>query len=45
MPLPSSRELVGQMLRMVYDTSDKDRAFLDFKLDGKDEVVLMVNNL
>lgn len=45
MPLPTSQELVATMLRMVYDTSDEDRAFLDFKLDGKDEVVLMVNNL
>lgn len=43
--LKSSKELVAQMLKMVTDTSDKDRAFVDFKHDGKDEVVLLINNL
>lgn len=30
---------------MMTDMTDKDRAFVDFKKDGKDEVVLLVNNL
>lgn len=30
---------------MMTDMNDKDRAFVDFKRDGKDEVVLLVNNL
>lgn len=33
------------MLTMMTDMNDKDRAFVDFKRDGKDEVVLLVNNL
>lgn len=44
-PLKSSKELIAQMLKMVTDTSDKDRAFVDFRHDGQDEVVLLVNNL
>lgn len=43
--LASSKELIKRMLNFVIDTTDKERAFLPFKHDGKDEVVLMVNNL
>jgi len=43
--LSSSKELIANMLKLVLDTSDEDRAFVDFKHDGKDEVVLLVNNL
>lgn len=43
--LPKSKELIGKMLKLVTDTSDEDRAYVPFKHDGKDEVVLLVNNL
>lgn len=33
------------MLAYITDITDKERAFLPFKHDGKDEVVLLVNNL
>lgn len=33
------------MLSYITNTSDIDRAFLPFKHDSKDKVVLMVNNL
>lgn len=33
------------MLAYITNTSDADRAFLPFKHDGQDRVVLMVNNL
>lgn len=45
MKLPTSKELVAKMLTMIYNTKDEDRAFVPFKHDGRDEVVLMVNNL
>lgn len=43
--LPPARQLITEMLSYITDTSDSDRAFLPFKHDGKDQVVLMVNNL
>ncbi len=43
--LEKSRELVGRMLRYITNTEDEERGFVDFKNDGKDEVILMVNNL
>lgn len=43
--LTTSKELITQMLAYVTDTTDEERAFLPFKHDGKDEVVLLVNNL
>jgi triose/dihydroxyacetone kinase / FAD-AMP lyase (cyclizing) len=33
------------MLAYITDITDKERAFLPFKHDGKDEVILLVNNL
>ncbi|GJN93409.1 hypothetical protein Rhopal_006464-T1 [Rhodotorula paludigena] len=43
--LPSSAELVEKMLAYIIDTTDKERAFLPYQHDGKDEVILLVNNL
>jgi dihydroxyacetone kinase len=43
--LPSSKELVARMLKMITDTKDPERGFVPFQHDGKDEVVLLVNNL
>ncbi|KAH8830099.1 dihydroxyacetone kinase [Flagelloscypha sp. PMI_526] len=44
-PLPPRSELIKKMLDLVIDTSDKERAYVPFQLDGGDKVVLMVNNL
>jgi dihydroxyacetone kinase len=33
------------MLGLITSTSDPERSFLPFKHDGKDEVILMINNL
>jgi triose/dihydroxyacetone kinase / FAD-AMP lyase (cyclizing) len=33
------------MLGLITSTSDPERSFLPFKHDGKDQVVLMINNL
>ncbi|KAJ3013248.1 Dihydroxyacetone kinase 2 [Thoreauomyces humboldtii] len=43
--LTSSAELIKKMLAYVTDINDVERAFLPFKHDGNDEVVLLVNNL
>ncbi|KAM0754935.1 dihydroxyacetone kinase 1 [Meredithblackwellia eburnea MCA 4105] len=43
--LTSSKELIAKMLGFVTSTTDPERSFLPFKHDGKDEVVLLVNNL
>jgi hypothetical protein len=43
--LPPAKELITQMLGYITDTDDAERAFLPFKHDGKDRVVLLVNNL
>ncbi|TFK51620.1 dihydroxyacetone kinase [Heliocybe sulcata] len=44
-PVPPLSKLIPQLLEFITNTSDKDRGFVDFKNDGSDEVVLMVNNL
>lgn len=33
------------MLEFISNTSDPERSFLPFKNDGKDSVILLVNNL
>lgn len=43
--LPPARELISDMLSYITNMMDESRAFLPFKHDGKDRVVLMVNNL
>ena len=43
--LESRTMLIERMVNMLIDTQNSDRAFLPFKNDGSDEVVLMVNNL
>lgn len=43
--LPTSKELIKRMLGLITDTNDKDRAYVPFEHDGKDEVILLVNNL
>lgn len=43
--LPPAKDLVTQMLAYITDTNDVDRAFVPFKHDGNDRVVLLVNNL
>ncbi|KAJ9115161.1 hypothetical protein QFC24_007072 [Naganishia onofrii] len=43
--LPPAKELITQMLSYITNTSDTERAFLPFQHDGKDRVVLLVNNL
>lgn len=43
--LPPARDLISSMLSYITNTSDPDRSYLPFKHDGKDKVVLMVNNL
>lgn len=45
LPLTTSRALLLKMIELATDTTDKDRSFVPFANDGKDEVVLMVNNL
>ncbi|KAK5160866.1 Dak1 domain-containing protein [Cryomyces antarcticus] len=41
-PMPSAEKLVDQMLAMLLDMNDSDRAFLEFK--SKDEVALLINS-
>lgn len=45
LPTPTTRELLTKMVDLTTSTSDPDRSFVPFKNDGKDEVVLLVNNL
>lgn len=33
------------MLNYIIDTTDTERSFLPYEHDGKDEVILLVNNL
>ncbi|CAB16581.1 Dihydroxyacetone kinase Dak1 [Schizosaccharomyces pombe] len=42
-PIPSIDDLIAQMLKQMLDQSDKDRAYV--KIEGDDEVVLLMNNL
>ncbi|KAK4054827.1 hypothetical protein OIV83_000751 [Microbotryomycetes sp. JL201] len=44
-PVPSAEKLVNEMLTTLTATDDEERSYLAFKHDGKDQVVLMVNNL
>ncbi|KAJ6601042.1 dihydroxyacetone kinase [Mycena vulgaris] len=44
-PVPPLSELIPLLLDYITSTADAERAFLPFKNDGKDEVVLLVNNL
>jgi triose/dihydroxyacetone kinase / FAD-AMP lyase (cyclizing) len=44
-PIPTLDKLVEEMVEMLTNTTDPERSFLNFKHDGKDHVVLMVNNL
>jgi len=46
-PIPSAAKLVDEFLSTITATkeADPERGFLDFKHDGKDEVILVVNNL
>lgn len=41
-PIPPAEEVVADMLKYCLDTSDKDRAFVEFKSD--DVVCLLINN-
>ena len=41
----STANLVSDLMNVLTNPKDEDRAFLDFKLDGSDNVVLLVNNL
>ncbi|KAF7302413.1 Dihydroxyacetone kinase [Mycena chlorophos] len=44
-PIPPLKELIPSLLDYITSTTDAERSFLPFKHDGKDEVVLLVNNL
>ncbi|KAM0793154.1 hypothetical protein ACM66B_000629 [Microbotryomycetes sp. NB124-2] len=44
-PLPSTEKLVNEMLTTLTTTDDEERSYLEFKHDGKDQVILMINNL
>ncbi|KAJ6479285.1 dihydroxyacetone kinase [Mycena vitilis] len=44
-PVPPLAELMPLLLNHIASTTDAERAFLPFKDDGADEVVLLVNNL
>lgn len=43
-PVPSPEELTKEMISLLTDTSDKDRAFIPFSSTGKNEVILLVNS-
>jgi triose/dihydroxyacetone kinase / FAD-AMP lyase (cyclizing) len=44
-PIPPLHELIPQLLEMLMSTTDKERAFVPFQGQGKDNVVLLLNNL
>lgn len=44
-PIPTLHDLIAHMLDLITSTTDKERSFLPFRNDGKDDVVLLVNNL
>src|ERR1700755_329520 len=48
-PIPSPESLVSQMLDLLLDVSDEDRAFIPFSKSsnssGDNEVVLLLNSL
>ena len=41
----STTNLVADLMNVLTNPKDQDRAFVDFKLDGSDNVILLVNNL
>ncbi|KAJ7731224.1 dihydroxyacetone kinase [Mycena metata] len=43
--IPPLSELIPRLLDYITSTTDAERGFLPFQNDGKDEVVLLVNNL
>jgi dihydroxyacetone kinase len=43
--IPSTKDLLEHMISFATSTSDPDRSFVQFKGDGKDEVVVLINNL
>ncbi|KAI6016019.1 dihydroxyacetone kinase [Pisolithus microcarpus] len=44
-PIPPLNKLVPDLLQLITSTTDPERAFVPFRNDGNDEVVLLVNNL
>lgn len=44
-PIPPASKLIENMVETLTSTSDPDRSYVNFKNDGTDRVVLMVNNL
>ena len=48
-PIPSPEDLISQMLDLLLDISDKDRAFISFSKStdpsGDNEVVMLLNSL
>lgn len=44
-PVPSAAKLVDEFLSTITATTDSERSYLQFKNDGQDEVILLVNNL
>lgn len=44
-PAPPLRELIPKLLGTLTSTSDPERSFLPFQGEGKDSVVVLVNNL
>ena len=44
-PVPPLKTLLPQLVEFLTSTTDPERAFLPFKNDGSDRVVLLVNNL
>lgn len=43
--LSKASSLIPRLIKMITSTTDKERSYVPFKNDGKDQVVLLVNNL
>lgn len=43
-PIPSPEELTREMIALLIDTSDADRAFIPFSNTSRNEVILLVNS-
>lgn len=43
-PIPTPESLTKDMVSLLVDTSDSDRAFIPFTGNGKDEVILLLNS-
>lgn len=43
-PVPSPEALTREMIKLLTDTSDTDRAFIPFSQNGKEELILLVNS-